>query len=78
MPDYYSDATRTKGWQVLQAQIGVPADGPALLVEAGEELRRFLGPVCDSLIEGSSFTHAWPVGGPWRPGPAATEGSERP
>lgn len=74
MPSYYLDATRTKGWQVLQVQIGVPADGPSLLVEAGEELLRFLGPVCDSLIEGGPFTHAWPAGGPWRPRIAAPKG----
>lgn len=74
MPGYYLDATRTKGWQVLQVQIGVPADGPSRLVEAGEELLHFLGPVCDSLIEGGPFTHAWPAGGPWRPRVAAPEG----
>ena len=77
-PSYYLDAARSQRWLVLQGQIGGSAGGPALLVDAGEELLRFLGPVCDNLIEGGPFTHAWPVGGPWRPGPAATEGSERP
>ena len=67
MPGYYLDSTRTQRWQVLQTQIGATADGPTLLVDAGEELLRFLGPLCDSLIEGGSFTQAWPAGGPWRP-----------
>lgn len=65
-PGYYLDAIRTQRWQVLQGQIGASADGPVLLVDAGEELQRFLGPVCDSLIEGGTFTQAWSAGGPWR------------
>ena len=67
MPGYYLNATRAQRWQVLQGQVGASADGPALLVDAGEELLRFLGPVCDSLIEGGPFTQAWSAGGPWRP-----------
>ena len=65
---YYEDTARAQHWQVLARQIATDADGPARLVDAGEELRRFLGPVCDSLIEESPFTQAWPAGGPWRPG----------
>ena len=34
-----------------QRQIAPETDGPARLADAGEELQRFLGPVCDSLIE---------------------------
>ena len=66
MPGYYLDATRAQRWQVLQGQIGASADGPALLVDAGEEVLRFLGPVCDNLIEGGAFTQVWSGGGPWR------------
>ena len=43
MPGYYLDATRAQRWQVLQGQIGASADGPALLVDAGEELLALLG-----------------------------------
>ena len=68
LTDYYEDTARGRRWQELQRQIGTDADGPARLVDVGEELRRFLGPVCDSLIEESPFTHVWPAGGPWRPG----------
>ena len=59
---------RGQRWHELQRQVGTGCDGPTRLVDAGEELRRFLGPVCDSLIEESPFTQAWPRGGPWRPG----------
>ena len=52
------------------------ADGPALLVDAGEELGHFLGPVCDSLIKDRAFTQAWPAGGPWRQGIPARTGGE--
>ena len=76
LPGYYLDATRAQRWQVLQGQIGASADGPALLVDAGEELLRFLGPVCDSMIEAGPFMQAWPAGGPWRPGIGAQGGGE--
>lgn len=68
LPDYYEDTERGQRWQVLRRQIGTGADGPTRLVDAGQELRRFLGPVCDSLIEESRFTQTWPAGGPWRAG----------
>ncbi len=67
-PGYYLDATRAQRWRVLQQQIGASADGPALLADAGEELLRFLGPVCDSLIGGGSFRQGWSAAGPWRLG----------
>ena len=72
---YYEDTARTQHWQVLQRTIATDADGPARLVDAGEELRRFLEPVCDSLMEDSLFTQGRPAGGPWRPRiQAQTEG----
>ena len=66
-PGYYEDTVREQRWQVLLRQIERDADGPALFVHAGEELVRFLGPVCASLIEDRAFNQAWPAGGPWRP-----------
>ena len=65
---YYEDAMREQLWRKLRREIEDDANGPRGLVDAGNELREFLGPVCDRLIEGSSFTQAWPAGGPWRPG----------
>ena len=67
LPGYYEDAARAQHWQVLQRQVGTDTGGPARLVDAGDDLQRFLGPVCDSLVEVSPFTQAWPAGGPWRP-----------
>ena len=72
---YYAPA-RGQRWRVMRRQIGTDIEGPDRLVEAGEELRRFLGPVCDSLIEEGSFTQAWPAGGPWRPGTQVRTGGE--
>ena len=75
VPLYYQNPERAKHWQMLQRQIGTDADGPARLVDAGEELRNFLGPVCDSLIEEIPFRKIWPAGGRWRPGiQARTQG----
>ena len=78
LPEYYEDTERDQRWQVLRRRIGPKADGPALLVDAGEELRTFLGPVCDSLIEDRPFTQVWPHGGPWRAGIQALTGGEKP
>ena len=75
-PAYYEDALRERLWQKLQRGLGADADGPARLVDAGDELRRFLGPICDSLIEGSAFMQAWPSGGPWGAGIQARTGGE--
>lgn len=78
LPSYYENTTRTGRWQELQRQIGTDGDGPDRLAGAGEELRNFLGPVWDSLIEESTFTQTWPSGGPWRRGiQAPTGGSAR-
>ena len=76
LPVYYDDTDRAQHWQVLQRQITTDADGPIRLVDAGNELRRFLGPVCDSLIEDGPFTEGWPPGGPWAPGIGARTGGE--
>ena len=68
LPDYYEDTARAARWHVLRRQVGTSPNGPAQLVDAGEELRRFLGPVCESLIDDRPFTLVWPAKGPWRPG----------
>ena len=78
---YYDDhevPARGQRWRELRRQIGTDVDGPDRLVEVGEDLRRFLGPVCDSLIEESPFAQAWPAGGPWRPGVQTPTGGEGP
>ena len=72
--DEHEAPEREQRWRQMRRQIGTDIDGPDRLVEAGEELRRFLGPLCDSLIEETPFTQAWPVGGPWRRGVQALVG----
>ena len=77
LPAYYDDTARAQHWQVLQRQVGTDADGPARLADAGEELQRFLGPVCDSVITENPFPRAWPAGGPWQLGiQGRTEGDD--
>ncbi|MXY24033.1 MAG: nucleotidyl transferase AbiEii/AbiGii toxin family protein [Acidobacteria bacterium] len=70
LPAYYDEhesPARGQRWRELRRQIASDIDGPDRLEDAGDDLRRFLGPVCDSLIEKRPFTHAWPAGGPWLP-----------
>ena len=57
---------------------GPDADGPARLADAGEELQRFLGPVCDSVIDGESVPAGLgPPAGPWQLGiQGRTEGDD--
>ncbi len=77
LPGFYEDATRARRWTDLRRQVGEGPDGPASLEDVGEELRHFLGPVYDSLIEGGPFMQVWPCGGPWQPGvQTRTEGEE--
>ena len=76
LPAYYEDAARSRRWRELQQQVGTAGDSPARLVDVGEELRLFLGPVVDSLAANSPFTQSWPAGGPWRPGIQARTGGE--
>ena len=76
LPSYYEDAMRERLWKALRRGMEEDADGPAKLVDTGGELVRFLGPVWDSLTEGSSFTQVWPAGGPWRAGVQARTGDE--
>ena len=68
---------RAERWQELQRRIGTGPDGSVRLLDAGRELRRFLGPVCDSLIQGIPFTQAWPAGGPWQAGIQARRAGRR-
>ena len=78
LPAYYEDARRERLWQKLRRGMADDADGPIRLVDAGDELRRFLGPICDSLIAGSPFTQHWPAGGPWRArAPEQVESTDR-
>lgn len=65
---FYTNPKRAAYWQEFQRQVLAAAPGPAHLVEAGEELRSFLGPVWDSLVAGRRFSARWPAGGLWRPG----------
>ena len=69
---------RAQRWEELKRQIGTRAIGPARLVDAGEELRRFLGPVYDSLIDERQFTLVWLAAGEWRPGIQIRTGGEGP
>ncbi|MXY53022.1 MAG: nucleotidyl transferase AbiEii/AbiGii toxin family protein [Gammaproteobacteria bacterium] len=66
LPSYYEDVDRDHRWQVLRRQMAAEIDGPVRLVDTGDEIRRFLGPVSDSVIAGRSHLQVWLAGGPWQ------------
>ena len=74
---HHQDSARRERWRVLHRQIPTGADGPARLADAGVELSRFPGPLCDSLIEGTAFPQTWPASGPGRPAVEARTGGGR-
>ena len=76
LPDYYRDGMRVQHWTKLRNGIDPDIEGPIMLTDAGKEVRRFLGPTCDSLIAGSPFRQEWPAGGPWRSGNEAGTGGD--
>lgn len=67
LPGYYEDGDRNHRWQVLRRQMVTEVDGPTRLEDAGNEIRSFIGPVCDSFVREVPFTRSWPAGGPWWP-----------
>jgi hypothetical protein len=67
-PAYYRDAVRIRHWQAFLARLGSEMGVPATLEATGEMLRRFLGPVAESLGRNELYTRVWPAGGPWRAG----------
>jgi hypothetical protein len=75
-PAFYEDPKRTRYWQEFQRQVEASAYGPMRLVDAGEEIRHFLSPLCDSLVNNEPFPKHWPAGGPWRPGAYQRTGME--
>ena len=68
LPEYYEDAERDRLWKALRRGMEDDAGDPIRLVDAGADLRSFLRPAWDSLIEGRPFTQVWAAGGPWRSG----------
>ena len=74
--DERASPARGERWREMRRQIASAIDGPDRLEDAGEELRRFLGPVSDSLSDESPFTQAWRPGGPWRPGTRVRTGGD--
>jgi len=66
LPAFYEDAKRVQYWQQFQRQVEAGGHGPVQLARAGDEIRAFLGPVWDSLLQGGPFDQPWPAGGPWQ------------
>ncbi len=60
LPACYDDIAPARYCPVLQRRTATGADGPARLADARQKRRRFLGPVCGSMIPQCPFTQAWP------------------
>ncbi len=66
-PAYYEEPMRERLWRKLLRKVEGGEDRSKQLVDVGNELREFLGPICDSLTEDRPFAGVWQAGGPWRP-----------
>jgi hypothetical protein len=75
-PAFYEDPKRARYWQEFQRQVEAGAHGHVQLAQAGEQVRAFLSPVWDSLVEGRPFGQHWPPGGPWQSIGGTTKGAE--
>jgi len=74
-PAFYQDPKRARYWQEFVRQVEAGAPGPVDLAQAGDEIRTFLGPVWESLVQGRPFAQDWPAGGPWQPVVGTAEGA---
>ena len=62
---FYESEEQQRLWSVFHAQKTVWSHDPGSLVEAGEVVRRFIGPVWRSAVQEEPFDLFWPPGGPW-------------
>jgi hypothetical protein len=63
---FYQVPELERRWRHYLAAGAVLVPPPAQFEVIGERISRFLGPVRDSILEGSSFSSTWTPGGPWR------------
>ena len=75
-PAFYETPMHVRRWQEFQRQVEEHGLGTARFVDVGEEIRQFLGPLFDSLIDNEPFTLSWPAGGPWQPATGRSEGRD--
>lgn len=64
-PAFYQDKDLQKRWQAYLKSGSILVAPPSRFEEVGENIIRFLGPVRDSIVAGTSFERAWPPGGLW-------------
>ena len=64
---FFSGEERERLWAGFLTNALLFSDGPAVLSDVGERIRRFLGPVHSSIVRDEPFRRRWSPGGPWRP-----------
>ena len=73
-PSFYQSEEQQRLWSSFLAKKKVWARDPGTLAEAGDIVRRFLGPVWQSAVRDEPFDLIWPPGGPWRKRTGASSG----
>lgn len=64
---FFSGEERERLWAGFLRNALLYADGPLVLSDVGDRIRRFLGPVHASIVRDEPFRRRWSPGGPWRP-----------
>ena len=64
---FFFDQQRERLWAGFLGNTLLYSDGPVVLSDVGDRLRRFLGPIHSSIVRDRPFERQWPPGGPWLP-----------
>ena len=64
---FFSAEERERLWAGFLTNALLFSDGPVVLSDVGDRIRRFLGPVHTSIVRDEPFRRRWSPGGPWRP-----------
>jgi len=65
-PAFYADAERARLWWAFCENVRADIDLPPDFDAVGETVRRFLGPIRESIVQRQPFAKVWDPGGPWR------------
>ena len=64
-PRFFSEESRNEQWRAYLHRASLP-NAPTDFALVGEQIRKFIGPVWNTLVQGSEINGTWEPGGPWK------------